>query len=154
KDRDVRDALERTRLSAKPEWQSDIVAIAAPSFESRRVGATRLSASPIEPTSGVEFAVQRWWTENLRRSGQSALTFVMLNRLAQVLLRTRAPIKRALQIPYPFLVVDEFQDTTYAQYDFLLSAFRGSQTVITAVGDDKQRIMVWAGARVDSFAQF
>ncbi len=154
KTRDVRDALERARLNAKPEWQSDIVAIAASSFESRRVGAIRLSANPVEPVSGVEFAVQRWWVQNLRRSGHSAMTFVMLNRLAELLIRTRAPVKRALQITYPFLFVDEFQDTTYAQYDFLLSAFRGSRTVITAVGDDKQRIMVWAGARVDSFAQF
>jgi superfamily I DNA/RNA helicase len=50
--------------------------------------------------------------------------------------------------------LDEFQDTTYAQYDFLLSAFFGAGASITAVGDDKQRIMVWAGARPDSFARF
>ncbi len=51
------------------------------------------------------------------------------------------------------MFVDEFQDTTYAQYDFLHSAFSGGQTIITGVGDDKQRIMVFAGARQDAFQQ-
>jgi superfamily I DNA/RNA helicase len=63
-------------------------------------------------------------------------------------------ILRALRATYPFVFLDEFQDTTYAQYDFFLTAFLGSAASITAVGDDKQRIMVWAGARPDSFAQF
>ncbi|WP_376745794.1 3'-5' exonuclease [Sinorhizobium psoraleae] len=47
-----------------------------------------------------------------------------------------------------------FRDTTYAQYDFLLSAFAGANIAVTAVGDDKQRIMTWAGARADAFARF
>lgn len=154
KDRDFRSALDRYRLDARPEWQADIAAIATSSFESRYVGSKRLPADPFDPNSGVEFAIERWWAENLRRRGQSAVTFIMLNRLAELLLRIRAPIKRALRITYPFLFIDEFQDTTYAQYDFLLSVFGGSQAFITAVGDDKQRIMVWAGARVDAFARF
>ncbi|NMU46898.1 ATP-dependent helicase, partial [Vibrio parahaemolyticus] len=48
----------------------------------------------------------------------------------------------------------EFQDTTYGQYDFLLSAFGYSETTVTVVGDYKQRIMGWAGARGDAFHQF
>jgi superfamily I DNA/RNA helicase len=154
RDRDLRDALDRARLSARPEWQNDIAGIAPSLFESRYLGTYRLPTDPIEPHSGATFAVHRWWTENLRRPGRSHLTFVMLNRLAELLVRIRAPIRRPLQITYPFLFIDEFQDTTYAQYDFLLSAFGGSATVVTAVGDDKQRIMVWAGARVDAFARF
>ncbi|HLL31117.1 MAG TPA: 3'-5' exonuclease, partial [Allosphingosinicella sp.] len=39
-------------------------------------------------------------------------------------------------------------------YDFLLSAFRHPRITVTAVGDDKQRIMVWAGARRDAIARF
>ena len=50
--------------------------------------------------------------------------------------------------------MDEFQDTTFAQYDFLHSLFHGSDVCITAVGDNKQRIMVWAGARPEAFNQF
>jgi len=78
----------------------------------------------------------------------------MLNRLAELLLRARPQIARALHATYPFVFVDEFQDTTHAQYDFLLSAFGDSRITVTAVGDDKQRIMVWAGARTDAFDRF
>ncbi len=78
----------------------------------------------------------------------------MLNRIAEFLLRTRPHVLRALRTTYPIVFLDEFQDTTYAQYDFLLTTFHGSQAAITAMGDDKQRIMVWAGARPDSFARF
>ena len=85
-------------------------------------------------------------------SGQTpALTFVGINRLAELLLRANPHIRRALVTTYPFVFVDEFQDTTYAQYDFQHSAFSGGQTIITGVGDDKQRIMVFAGARQDAF---
>ena len=52
---------------------------------------------------------------------------------------------------YPFVFLDEFQDTTEAQYDVLKTAFLGSAAKLTAVGDDKQRIMGWAGAMPDGF---
>jgi superfamily I DNA/RNA helicase len=152
KDRDLRYALDRIRLNAKPEWQSDIAAITASSFEPRHVGGMRLLEEPSGPASGADFAIQHWWEENLHRPGKSTLTFTMLNRLAELLLRAHPSIRRALQITYPFVFIDEFQDTTYAQYDFLLSAFGGSKAALTAVGDDKQRIMAWAGARADAFA--
>ena len=82
------------------------------------------------------------------------MTFVMLNRLAELLLRSNSQILKSVRITHPFIIVDEFQDTTYSQFDFLLSAFGGTSNVITAVGDDKQRIMVWAGARPDAFVLF
>ncbi|MDQ3222601.1 MAG: UvrD-helicase domain-containing protein, partial [Gemmatimonadota bacterium] len=41
---------------------------------------------------------------------------------------------------------DEFQDSTRNQYELLKEAFLGSDVVLTAVGDSKQRIMRWAGA--------
>ena len=55
----------------------------------------------------------------LRPGQPSALTFVGINRLAELLLRANPHIRRALIATYPFVFVDEFQDTTYAQYDFL-----------------------------------
>jgi superfamily I DNA/RNA helicase len=55
---------------------------------------------------------------------------------------------------FPYVFVDEFQDTTYAQFDLLESLFGGSNVVVTAVGDEEQRIMGWAGARPDAFHRF
>lgn len=50
--------------------------------------------------------------------------------------------------------MDEFQDTTYNQYSLLKTIFLNSDTVITAVGDNKQRIMGWAGALHNAFGIF
>ncbi|OMR52464.1 DNA helicase UvrD [Burkholderia pseudomallei] len=143
--------LDATRLNAPMQWQQAIAGFAASTFEPRHVGAYRLPVDPQAPRSAEDFAVQRWWSSRLGARPRSAVTFVCLNRLAELLLRSSPHIKRALQATYPFVFVDEFQDTTYAQYDFLLSAFGDGNVSVTAVGDDKQRIMVWAGARTDAF---
>jgi len=154
KRRDFDDFLTRTRLSAARNWQAQIAELSSTDFEPRIVGSVRLR-QPAQPAkAAIAFAVERWWDENLRHQGQSQLTFVMLNRLAELLLRANPEIARALRATYRFVFVDEFQDTTYAQYDFLASALRSPKIAVTAVGDDKQRIMVWAGARSDSFPRF
>ncbi len=40
------------------------------------------------------------------------------------------------------------------QYDLVKMGFQNSNSKITAVGDNKQRIMVWAGARKTIFEDF
>ncbi|ABI67841.1 3'-5' exonuclease [Syntrophomonas wolfei] len=78
----------------------------------------------------------------------------MINRLVELLIRENPSILKALHLTYPVVFLDEFQDTTFAQFQLLHTAFDGSETIFTAVGDDKQRIMVWAGAMPDAFSQF
>lgn len=95
--------------------------------------------------------VEAWWTEAYRDPAETRLAFSMVNRLADYLLRSRPQIIRALRQTYPFVFLDEFQDTTEAQYELLQAAFMGSNAKLTAVGDDKQRIMGWAGAMPDGF---
>lgn len=136
------------------QWAAAVAGLNAGDFEPRHVGGYRLPIHRQEPRSGVDFAVLKWWTSQLGMAPRSSLTFININRLAELLLRASPHIRRALQVSYPFVFVDEFQDTTFAQYDFLLSAFHGAQVAITAVGDDKQRIMTWAGARGDAFKRF
>jgi superfamily I DNA/RNA helicase len=143
--------LTLARLNAPQEWQADIAAFSATDFEARVVGGYRLHLAPQAPRNAAEFAIARWWATQFRPGHPSSLTFVSINRLAELLLRANSHICRALVATYPFVFVDEFQDTTFAQYDFLLSAFSGGQTIVTGVGDDKQRIMIFAGARRDAF---
>lgn len=50
--------------------------------------------------------------------------------------------------------MDEFQDTTQVQYDLVETIFRGTDTVVTAVGDNKQQIMRWAMAMENPFGAF
>ena len=149
----VRGFLDSARDAAPGAWRGEVAGLGLNDFESRHVGSLRLPLGLSQPRSGVEFAVYQWWQAQLRAT-PSRLTFVNLNRLAELLLRANPHILRALRATYPFVFVDEFQDTTHAQYDFLLSAFSGAQTTVTVVGDDKQRIMAWAGARTDAFARF
>ena len=52
------------------------------------------------------------------------------------------------------MFLDEFQDTTDLQYEIVETCFRGTSTVITAVGDRKQRIMIWAGAMPNIFEKY
>ena len=61
---------------------------------------------------------------------------------------------RALRLTYSHVFLDEFQDTTGLQYVLTRLAFAGSSTVLTAVGDTKQRIMTWAGAEAEVFSWF
>lgn len=143
--------LTESRLNAPGQWQAEMAGLSWLRFEPEHVGSYRLPFTTQMPQSGVEFAILRWWAQMLQSQSLSHMTFVGLNRLAELLLRAVPHVRRGLQLTYPFVFVDEFQDTTYAQYDFLLSAFHGSSVSLTAVGDDKQRIMTWAGARPDAF---
>ncbi|MDR3023502.1 ATP-dependent helicase [Chryseobacterium sp.] len=85
---------------------------------------------------------------------QSKLSFTMVMRLAEYIINTNPKIKKYLQQTYHFVFLDEFQDTTELQYDLFKSCFLDSHTSYTAVGDDKQRIMMWAGARETVFEDF
>lgn len=151
--RDYQESLRNSRTAAGS-GAAEIAAISAGSFESLGVGKVRLPVAPQQARSALEFAVFRWFGENLRARPHSTLSFAMINRLAELLLRANEPLLRALRMTYPYVFLDEFQDITYAQYSLLLAAFHTPEARLTAVGDDKQRIMTWAGARVDAFAKF
>lgn len=85
---------------------------------------------------------------------ESTLTFEMISRLAEYLIRTNRYIKKAIEMTYSHVFLDEFQDTTSIQYELVKTCFVQTGTIITAVGDTKQRIMLWAGARKSIFEDF
>lgn len=84
----------------------------------------------------------------------SQLSFTIIQRLAEFILFSNQYIKNGLISTYTHVFLDEFQDTTYAQYDFIKQAFLNQPSIITAVGDPKQRIMGWASALPDAFGNF
>ena len=85
---------------------------------------------------------------------ESSLTFEMISRLAEYLIIKNRYIKKAIEMTYSHVFLDEFQDTTSIQYDLVKACFFKTETIITAVGDGKQRIMLWAGARKSIFEDF
>lgn len=74
------------------------------------------------------------------------ISFKMISILSAYIIRTNPKIKRGLQLTYKYVFLDEFQDTTGLQYGLVKQCFLNSKSIMTAVGDNKQRIMVWAGA--------
>lgn len=98
--------------------------------------------------------LRTYWDNQYAMPDGALVSFAMINRLVEYMLRSNPRIKRALRLTYPFVFLDEFQDTTYAQYSLVSAAFRESNSVFTAVGDDKQKIMGWAGAMDSAFDEF
>ena len=82
------------------------------------------------------------------------LLYRQITKLSTQIIATNEYIRKALQMTYDFVFLDEFQDTTYAQYDLLKTCFLGSSCKLTAVGDNKQAIMRWAGANPDIFPDY
>ncbi len=105
-----------------------------------------------EPSVG-QWAADRYWQISLRGT-KSHLSFPMIGRLAELLLRLNPIARDALRLTYSHLFMDEFQDTTNVQHDLVRAIFRGADTVVTAVGDNKQQIMRWAMAMDDPFTAF
>jgi superfamily I DNA/RNA helicase len=105
-------------------------------------------------SSPAEWAADRFWQSWLHEGPNTSLTFAMISRLAGLLVASNPMVGHALRLTYSHLFMDEFQDTTQAQYDLAKAIFQGSDTVVTAVGDNKQQIMRWALAMDDPFMPF
>lgn len=135
--------------------QSEILAIQPGRFLPDIVGTFALPEDPTGPSASThEFVALRWWWKNFGAAKSPVIDFTMINRLAELLVRSRPQILRGLRATYPFVFVDEFQDTTAAQITFLRAVFAHPGVVATAVGDDKQRIMSFAGALEDAFDRY
>lgn len=114
---------------------------------------TRLPLSDAAISQRRRTLLEAYWRDQLDRP-VPLLSFAMINRSVEFLIRENAFVRRALQATYPAVFLDEFQDTTAAQFEVLTTAFQGGSSILTAVGDDKQRIMGWAGAMSDGFERF
>lgn len=137
-----------------PERADEIAALPREHFVREVVGTHQLPAEIPDIQTTRELASLAWWDRHFGSADPQRVDFVMLNRLAELIVRANPPIHRALLLTYPYVFIDEFQDTTFTQYSFLRSVFGPGRTVLTAVGDDKQRIMGWAGALDHAFAEF
>lgn len=151
--REIDTFLNEVAFNGPPELRAAIDALPRNSFMTSILGPYALAANPPTPSAAVDYAIRKWWERSYVGRETPLVEFVMLNRLAELIIRSSERLQRALTVTYPFVFVDEFQDTTFAQYTFLRSVF-GRRTVVTAVGDRKQRIMGWAGALKDAFAEF
>ncbi|RKQ15031.1 ATP-dependent helicase [Oceanobacillus bengalensis] len=112
-----------------------------------------LTKRRLESVSGVYKDV---WDILLKGDGdiKPTLSFQMISVLAIYILETNPLILKSLRKTYSHVFLDEFQDTTRIQYALVKVCFHNSETSITAVGDNRQRIMLWAGAKPDIFDSY
>jgi hypothetical protein len=133
--------------------RAHIEAIAAKTFERKHLFGAPLQENPPAPATAAQWAVHRYWETSLRGARGSFLSFPMIGRLAELILRINPLARQALALTYSHLFLDEFQDTAQIQYDLVKTIFLGSKTVVTAVGDKKQQIMRWAMAMDEPFVE-
>ncbi len=137
-----------------PFHRAQIQAIASKTLERRHVLADLLPEAGWPPGTPGQWIGQRFWDEQLHQGVRSTLTFPMLTRLAELLVRVNVAARHALALTYSHVFMDEFQDTTQAQFDLVKTIFLGTPAIMTAVGDNKQQIMRWALAMDDPFTAF
>ncbi len=73
------------------------------------------------------------------------------------LFRSRPNILKKYQKQFEHILVDEFQDTNYAQYELIKLLFPRTKTYkrsLTVVGDDSQSIYKFRGAAISNILQF
>ncbi|WP_312716103.1 ATP-dependent helicase [Corynebacterium flavescens] len=134
----------------------------------------QLTAEDLEKTSkkGPEFSkqVQKYLdTQKLRleylplvealheeQAARAVITFGEQMSIAARLARTHPQVGQQQSQRYRVIMLDEYQDTSYAQRILLRSLFGGERQglAVTAVGDPMQAIYGWRGATAENLAAF
>ncbi len=95
--------------------------------------------------------VYREYQNTLRKN--HAMDFDDLLRLTVRLFDTHPDIMERWRERYPYVLVDEYQDTNHAQYR-LVAQLAGGHRNLCVVGDDDQSIYSWRGADVNNILDF
>jgi len=82
-----------------------------------------------------------------------ALDFGDLINYTHELFKKRPAIAKRYQKQFKYILIDEFQDTNFAQYE-LIKLLIGEGNNITVVGDDDQSIYKFRGASVSNILKF
>ena len=83
----------------------------------------------------------------------SSLDFGDLINYTLKLFRTRDNILNIYRNKFKYVLVDEFQDTNWAQYE-LVKLLLNKNENLTVVGDDDQSVYKFRGASVSNILQF
>lgn len=91
------------------------------------------------------------YAKRCKVSGVMDFDDILLNM--NILLRDNPDVLEALQERFRYILVDEYQDTNYAQYLIIRKLSEKSRN-ICVVGDDSQSIYAFRGARVENILSF
>lgn len=104
-----------------------------------------------DPYQKTMLQVYRAYEEACQRGGMVDFGELLLR--AHELWLNNPSLLSHYQQRFPFILVDEFQDTNTIQYAWL-RVLAGKQCAVTAVGDDDQSIYGWRGAKIENIQRF
>ncbi len=106
-----------------------------------------------EDKSRITEIANAFHTYNQLLLDNNALDFGDLIQYAVILLEKRKNVSKQLQNRFKYILVDEFQDVNWAQYQ-LVRFLVNNQSQLTVVGDDDQSIYAFRGASVSNIMRF
>lgn len=126
---------------------------------------SRISSQKNEMVTAQEYRANSYFEEIAGRvytryqealQVNNAMDFDDLLLKSVLLFRQRPDLLEKYQKKWPYLLVDEFQDTNKVQYELihLLANAPGSQRNLFCVGDDDQSIYRWRGADYQNVLRF
>ena len=146
----VRRLMERARVSSK-DFAPKAVVAAISDAKNALVTPAEYERLAMTPLAKAVSAVYATLEPTLR--AQNAVSFDDLLVLPVRLLTEHADLREHYAARFEHLLVDEYQDTNHAQYEFvrLIAGPRGN---VAVVGDDDQSIYGWRGADVRNILDF
>jgi superfamily I DNA/RNA helicase len=136
----ARNLRERVRRRSGPQLASRFDSFTFQAFAKRLIDNYRLALTgqnALNPDYGID---------PHDRIFRKQITFGDLVPLALEIIENNVYARGGIRQTYSHVFLDEFQDCTGQQYRLIQAAFGHAEAILTAVGDTKQRIMVWAGA--------
>ncbi|MFC3114619.1 DNA helicase II [Cellvibrio fontiphilus] len=104
-----------------------------------------------DPFVRTMLQIYRAYEEDCQRGGMVDFAEILLR--AHELWLNKPHILEHYRQRFPFILVDEFQDTNSVQYAWL-RMLAGKESCVTAVGDDDQSIYGWRGAKIENIQRF
>ena len=104
-----------------------------------------------DPYETTMLQIYSAYEETCRQGG--LVDFGELLLRAHELFLNKPEILSHYQQRFPFILVDEFQDTNTIQYAWL-RVLAGTRANVSAVGDDDQSIYGWRGAKIENIQRF
>jgi DNA helicase-2/ATP-dependent DNA helicase PcrA len=101
------------------------------------------------------YKIYEKYVARCQRSGAMDFDDLLL-QMFRLLYQNPDGVREKYQQQFNYILVDEFQDTNFLQYEILklLSLYEGSNHNICIVGDDAQSIYSFRGATIENILQF
>lgn len=136
----------RSRISAA---KSNLITPTAYAANEEIIALDRMNNRPLI------YQIYEKYVAKCKRAGAMDFDDLLLN-MFKLLYQNPDHVREKYQRQFQYLLVDEFQDTNYLQYEImkLLTLYPDSPRNLTVVGDDAQSIYSFRGATIENILQF